>query len=190
MPQSKVGLTLASGSPRRKELLGMLGYPFRTVSPDIVEKQSVRETASQYVVRLAQEKARAGLLMVEPTSLVIGSDTIVVIDDEVLEKPENLEHSLHMLRRLSGRSHQVLTAVTVLDQMRSESVLVETNVWFKPLSEQEITSYWESGEPRDKAGSYGIQGIGGKFIPRIEGSYHAVVGLPLMETDQLLHKFF
>ncbi|PKF78699.1 septum formation inhibitor Maf [Vibrio sp. vnigr-6D03] len=190
MSQTERRLTLASSSPRRKELLGKLGYPFDTVSPDILEEKSESESVSQYVVRLAKEKAQAGLLMTDQADIVIGSDTIVVVDGEALEKPENFECSRTMLSRLSGRSHQVLTAVTVLDKTRSESVLVETNVWFKSLSEQEITSYWETGEPCDKAGSYGIQGIGGKFISRIEGSYHAVMGLPLMETDQLLHKFF
>lgn len=190
MSQTERRLTLASSSPRRKELLGKLGYPFDTVSPDILEEKSESESVSQYVVRLAKEKAQAGLLMTDQADIVIGSDTIVVVDGEALEKPENFESSRTMLSRLSGRSHQVLTAVTVLDKTRSESVLVETNVWFKSLSEQEITSYWETGEPCDKAGSYGIQGIGGKFITRIEGSYHAVMGLPLMETDQLLHKFF
>ncbi|MBD1558961.1 septum formation inhibitor Maf [Vibrio sp. S9_S30] len=190
MSQIERRLTLASSSPRRKELLGQLGYPFDTVSPDIIEEKNASESVSQYVVRLATEKAQAGLLMTEQADIVIGSDTIVVVDGDVLEKPENFERSRTMLSRLSGRSHQVFTAVTVLDKTRSESVLVETNVWFKSLSEQEITSYWETGEPCDKAGSYGIQGIGGKFISRIEGSYHAVVGLPLMETDQLLRKFF
>ncbi|BDU35993.1 Maf family protein [Vibrio nigripulchritudo] len=190
MSQQSRRLTLASSSPRRKELLGLLGYTFDTVSPDIVEEKQSNETAEQYVQRLAKEKAQAGFELTDNSGVVLGSDTIVVIDGDVLEKPDDLEHSVAMLSRMSDRRHQVLTAVTVMDKTRNESKLIETSVWFKPLSEQEIKSYWETGEPCGKAGSYGIQGIGGKFVSRIEGSYHAVMGLPLMETDQLLHKFF
>lgn len=181
-------LVLASGSPRRKELLTQLGVEFEVLVSDVEEAQRAEEQAQDYVTRLSKDKALAGLTLRED-AVVLGSDTIVVCDGQVLEKPENLAHSKQMLSMLSGRAHQVMTAVTLVSRERSESVVVTTNVWFKPLSEQEIEQYWHTGEPCDKAGSYGIQGIGGRFVTRIEGSYHAVVGLPLFETDQLLKEF-
>lgn len=182
-------LYLASASPRRKELLQLLGYPFRIVCPAIEEQRAAGESPADYVQRLAREKAQAGLAMTADQAVVIGSDTIVVLGEQVLEKPRDFTHARTMLRALSGKRHQVMTAVTVLDCERQQTVLVVTDVWFKSLTEEEIAAYWQSGEPCDKAGSYGIQGIGGRFVARIEGSYHAVVGLPLMETDQLLHQF-
>ncbi|MGR5253686.1 Maf family protein [Vibrio astriarenae] len=183
-------LVLASGSPRRSELLTQLGYRFSVVKPDVEEAQQADETPEQYVARLSQDKARAGFMLVKnDQAVVIGSDTIVVCGEQVLEKPDNLAHSTQMLRQLSGSQHQVMTAVSVISQQRIETSVVITDVWFKPLSDQEIEQYWQSGEPCDKAGSYGIQGLGGRFVTRIEGSYYAVVGLPLYETDQLLRKF-
>ncbi|WP_269981945.1 Maf family protein [Vibrio sp. T11.5] len=181
-------LVLASGSPRRKELLSQLGYSFTVIRTDVEETQAAQETPVQYVSRLSLDKAMAGVAT-ESDSVVLGSDTIVVCDGTVLEKPESLEQAKQMLMRLSDRAHQVMTAVTVATIEQQETVVVTTDVWFKPLSENEIEQYWHTGEPCDKAGSYGIQGIGGRFVTRIEGSYHAVVGLPLFETDQLLHKF-
>ncbi|MEH0688602.1 septum formation inhibitor Maf [Vibrio cholerae] len=181
-------LVLASGSPRRKELLTQLGVEFEVLVTDVEEAQGSEEQAQDYVTRLSKDKALAGLALRED-AVVLGSDTIVVCDGQVLEKPENLAHCKQMLSMLSGRAHQVMTAVTLVSRERSESVVVTTNVWFKPLSELEIEQYWHTGEPCDKAGSYGIQGIGGRFVTRIEGSYHAVVGLPLFETDQLLKEF-
>ena len=181
-------IVLASGSPRRKELLEQLGYQFSIIRTDVEELRRSEESAFEYVSRLSQDKALAGVAL-EPNSIVIGSDTIVVCDQTVLEKPNDFEHAKQMLMQLSGRAHQVMTAVTVANKKNQETVVVTTDVWFKPLSEQEIKQYWQSGEPCDKAGSYAIQGIGGRFVTRIEGSYYAVVGLPLFETDQLLHKF-
>lgn len=190
MSTEKRKLLLASGSPRRKELLSFLGHSFDIVVPDIEEQQQVNESASDYVRRLSVEKAQAGLrLVADKNVVVLGSDTIVVADGEVLEKPRDCEHSIQMLTRLSDCQHQVMTAVTVADEDSYQTVLVETQVWFKALSRQEMVNYWQTGEPCDKAGSYGIQGIGGRFVARIDGSYHAVVGLPLMETDQLLQNF-
>lgn len=182
-------LVLASGSPRRKELLTQLGYPFSVICTDVEEVRQTNETAQQYVSRLSLDKAMAGVARAPAESVVIGSDTIVVCDQNVLEKPSDLAHAKQMLLQLSGRAHQVMTAVTVATKQQQETVVVTTDVWFKPLSELEIEQYWQSGEPCDKAGSYAIQGLGGRFVTRIEGSYHAVVGLPLFETDQLLHKF-
>ncbi|NOH25278.1 Maf family protein [Vibrio europaeus] len=181
-------LILASGSPRRKELLSQLGYTFSVVKTDVEECRQSGESAFDYVSRLAKDKAMAAVEL-EPNSVVIGSDTIVVCDQQVLEKPDDLAHAKQMLMALSGRTHQVMTAVTVATKEIQETVVVSTDVWFKTLSEQEIEQYWHTGEPCDKAGSYGIQGLGGRFVTRIEGSYYAVVGLPLYETDQLLHKF-
>lgn len=184
---------LASGSPRRKELLTQLGYQFEILSIDVEEVHQSHETPLMYVERLSKDKAQAGVRVLELTKNkyvpVLGSDTIVVIDGVILEKPKDFEDAKRMLLALSGRQHQVMTAVTLAtpDEIRTKTVI--TQVWFKTLSEQEIEQYWESGEPCDKAGSYGIQGSGGRFVSRIDGSYHAVMGLPLMETDQLLHQF-
>lgn len=184
---------LASGSPRRKELLTQLGYQFELLSIDVEEVHQSHETPLMYVERLSKDKAQAGVSALELTTNkhvpVLGSDTIVVIDGVILEKPKDFEDAKRMLLALSGRQHQVMTAVTLAtpDDIRTKTVI--TQVWFRTLSEQEIEQYWESGEPCDKAGSYGIQGSGGRFVSRIDGSYHAVMGLPLMETDQLLHQF-
>ncbi|MGR5195862.1 Maf family protein [Vibrio rotiferianus] len=184
-----LSLVLASGSPRRKELLAQLGYDFDIVLPDIEEAKQDHELAKDYVLRLSMEKALAGLALAKPDSIVLGSDTVVVCDNQVLEKPKSYADSKRMLDLLSGRQHQVMTAVSVVSSEQQHSVVVITDVWFKNLTEEEIQQYWQSGEPYDKAGSYGIQGLGGRFVTRIEGSYHAVVGLPLFETDQLLQEF-
>ncbi len=185
-------LYLASSSPRRKELLAQLGYAFTIITPDVEELRQPEEIPRDYVLRLSRQKAQAGAAMLqenEPDAVVIGADTIVVCGETVLEKPRNREHARQMLRTLSANRHQVMTAVTVADQRQYQSELVVTDVWFRALSEEEINRYWESGEPCDKAGAYGIQGTGGRFVSRIEGSYHAVVGLPLLETEQLLLAF-
>lgn len=182
-------LYLASGSPRRKELLAQLGYRFERVVVDVEECHQQGETPAGYVQRLSQDKAMAGVKETGGLTPVLGSDTIVVVDDEILEKPKDFADARRMLKLLSGRGHQVMTAVTLATATRRETKLVVTDVWFKTLSDKEIEAYWQSGEPQDKAGSYGIQGIGGKFIERIDGSYYAVVGLPLMETDIMVQDF-
>ncbi len=186
---STTSIFLASGSPRRKELLQQLGYVFTIVKPEVEEVRQAGEQPNDYVLRLSQQKALAGLAMAENGAVVIGSDTVVVLDNHVLEKPKNFEDARRMLLALSGNKHQVLTAVTVVNQDKQASEVVTTDVWFKPLNNEEISQYWQTGEPCDKAGSYGIQGIGGRFVSRIEGSYYAVVGLPLFETDRLLKDF-
>ena len=190
---------LASGSPRRKELLALLGYQFEILSVDVEEVHKSDETPLMYVERLSKDKAKAGVEALAKAEMteqienknvpVLGSDTIVVIDGVILEKPKDFEDAKRMLLALSGRQHQVMTAVTLATPETTRTKTVITQVWFRTLSEQEIEQYWESGEPCDKAGSYGIQGSGGRFVSRIDGSYHAVMGLPLMETDQLLHQF-
>ncbi len=186
-------LILASASPRRRELLSQLGYEFTILISDIDEVREQGESPSQYVQRLAEQKAQTVLkqacLQGIEKPIVIGSDTIVTQDECVFEKPGSLQDSLEMLGQLSNAKHQVMTAVCISDAHKTETIICITDVWFKPLSRQEIVDYWLTGEPCDKAGSYGIQGIGGKFVTRIEGSYHAVVGLPLFETEQLLHQF-
>ncbi len=186
---NKLNLCLASSSPRRQDLLRQLGYDFSVLDPDVEETRQPGETARDYVLRLSQQKAKFGLALMDKDCVVIGADTIVVLDDKVLEKPADRSDATTMLSALSGRQHQVMTAVTVCNQSKQESQLVVTDVWFASLSAKEIEEYWQTGEPCDKAGSYGIQGIGGRFVSRIEGSYSAVVGLPLFETDQLLQSF-
>ena len=200
---NKSSLVLASGSPRRKELLTQLGYEFSVLVTDIEEQQQPDEDAQAYVQRLSLDKAKAALNLIaeqEPNSdstvslgsdniVVLGSDTVVVSQGQVLEKPSDLADCKRMLTQLSDQRHQVMTAVSVVSADKHKTEIVITDVWFKPLSEQEIEEYWRTGEPCDKAGSYGIQGLGGRFVTRIEGSYYAVVGLPLFETDQLLQEF-
>ncbi|MFM2579512.1 Maf family protein [Vibrio fortis] len=208
---NKSSLVLASGSPRRKELLTQLGYEFSVLVTDIEEQQQPDEDAQAYVQRLSLDKAKAALNLIaeqEPNSdstvslgsdntaslgsdniVVLGSDTVVVSQGQVLEKPSDLADCMRMLTQLSDQRHQVMTAVSVVSADKHKTEIVITDVWFKPLSEQEIEEYWQTGEPCDKAGSYGIQGLGGRFVTRIEGSYYAVVGLPLFETDQLLQEF-
>jgi septum formation protein len=182
-------LILASGSPRRKELLSQLGYAFAIDVSGVEERQATGESPEQYVRRLAENKALSVLDNYTEDCVVLGADTIVVFGAEVLEKPQSYQDAKRMLTMLSGQWHQVMTAVSVVSRDKVKTIMVATDVCFKSLTEQEIKAYWDSGEPQDKAGSYGIQGIGGRFVTRIEGSYHAVVGLPLCETDQLLHEF-
>ncbi|MEZ9338822.1 nucleoside triphosphate pyrophosphatase [Vibrio splendidus] len=225
----KKHLVLASGSPRRKELLSQLGYEFSVLVTDVEECKHAQETAEEYVKRLSLDKALAALSLLKdnpsekqhvvPSSdnvdsrvdnvaagsgivaldsemvaldseiVVIGSDTVVVSQGQVLEKPTDFTDSKRMLTQLANERHQVMTAVSVVSEEKQRTEIIITDVWFKPLSEQEIEQYWQTGEPCDKAGSYGIQGLGGRFVTRIEGSYYAVVGLPLFETDQLLQEF-
>lgn len=182
-------LYLASGSPRRKELLTQLGYRFERVVVDVEEQHQAGESPADYVQRLSVDKALAGVAVADGRAPVLGADTIVVSGERILEKPKDFDDAQQMLRLLSGKRHQVMTAVTVASNERQETRLVVTDVWFKSLSEKEIEDYWQSGEPQDKAGSYGIQGIGGKFVERIDGSYYAVVGLPLVETDIMVQDF-
>jgi len=180
---------LASGSPRRQELLTQLGVKFEKIVPGIEEQRNPQESAPQYVTRLAQEKAQAGVAMVNRDLPVLGADTIVILNGEVLEKPRDAAHAASMLRRLSGNTHQVMTAVALADRQNMLDCLVVTEVTFRVLSEHDIAGYVASGEPLDKAGAYGIQGLGGCFVRKINGSYHAVVGLPLVETYELLSNF-
>jgi septum formation protein len=186
---SNIAIYLASNSPRRKELLQQIGVSFTHVQATIEEKVQVGENAEHYVKRLALAKAYAGFANSDQSKPVLGADTIVVSGQQILEKPLNQEHAKQMLRLLSGRAHQVLTAIALVDGKASQSSLVKTTVSFKILTDQEIDDYWLSGEPQDKAAGYGIQGVAGKFVTNISGSYSAVVGLPLYETAELIKQF-
>ena len=180
---------LASKSPRRKELLAQLGIDFSCVSADIDESILDGEAPRQYVKRLAIEKAKAISLIPEYTqAIVLGSDTTVVINEQILGKPQDLQMSIEMLSKLSNTRHQVYTAIAIVEGSHISSHVVMTDVIFRSLSREDILAYWDTGEPQDKAGSYGIQGIGGQFVRRIEGSYSSVVGLPLVETAELLQQ--
>ncbi|RUO33438.1 Maf family protein [Aliidiomarina sanyensis] len=181
-------LILASASPRRQELLGLLGYPFTVQPMDIEEIPRPEETPADYVQRLAREKAQAcaNANKGDQPVAVLGSDTVVVCEGEILEKPLDFEHYVQMMQKLSGTYHEVLTAVNLTVNGASETALVTTRVWFRTLSDEDILRYWQTGEPKDKAGGYGIQGPAGAFVRHLEGSFFAVMGLPLFETEQLL----
>ncbi len=192
-------LVLASTSPRRKELLAHIGlgrpeFCFTQVAPDIDETVQQGEAPRDYVRRLAAEKAHAGLALCADMSqpAVLGSDTIVVLENQILGKPLDVADAKRTLSELSGRTHTVMTAVALTYQadadlsFKTSVRLVETQVRFCVLSAADIEAYVASKEPMDKAGSYGIQGLGGCFVAAIEGSYSGVVGLPLVETRELL----
>lgn len=184
-----ITLYLASGSPRRCELLMQLGLQFERLITQVKEQRHPAEAAEAYVRRLACDKAQAGVQVAPQGLPVLGADTIVVLNNEVLEKPRNAGHAAQMLSMLSGQTHQVMTAVALADTQHQLDCLVITNVTFRTISAEEIADYIASGEPMDKAGAYGIQGLGGNFVRKINGSYHAVVGLPLVETRELLSHF-
>ena len=170
-------LILASGSPRRRELLGIAGFQFSVRSRPVEEARGLDESPEQYVKRLAKEKAEAA--WEGRNEIVVGADTTVVVDHHVLEKPRDAEDARAMLRLLSGRTHVVITGIC-LRHFGGEIVDAEsTRVHFTRLSESEIDEYVASGEPLDKAGAYAIQGLASKFIDRIEGDYFNVMGLPL-----------
>lgn len=184
-------LYLASGSPRRRELLTQIGVQFSAISADIDETPLPEESPSAYVERLARGKAEAGRRSVDSDQpfCVLGADTAVVLDGKILGKPVDEADACAMLMMLSGSEHEVLTAIAVLEGERCESRVVRSRVRFRSISREEAGAYWASGEPRDKAGGYGIQGLGAVFVAGLEGSYSAVVGLPLCETCEVLGHF-
>jgi septum formation protein len=188
---SQPHLYLASASPRRHELLKQVGLHPVALPQQVDERPHAGEAPADYVRRIALAKSAAALQdpCYKLALPVLAADTSVVCDGTVLGKPASLAEATTMLHMLAGRSHQVLTAVSVANERHGELVLVSTEVHFRVLHAAEITAYWHSGEPRDKAGAYAIQGLGAMFVSRIEGSYSAVVGLPLFETLQLLAKF-
>ncbi|SDR71534.1 septum formation protein [Halopseudomonas litoralis] len=180
---------LASASPRRRELLEQIGVPVQRVQCSVDERPCPDEAPADYVQRVTRDKVRAGVAIAPAGAVVLAADTAVVLNDAILGKPVDQQHAQAMLRSLSGRQHQVLTAVAVACGSDIRLQLVATKVRFRPLSDAEILAYWQTGEPADKAGAYGIPGLGAVFVEHIEGSYSAVVGLPLAETALLLAEF-
>jgi septum formation protein len=176
-------LILASQSPRRREILERAGIPFKVQAAGVPEYPSPGESPEQYVRRLSREKASA-----VAGELVLGADTVVVVDGEILEKPEDAEHARTMLRKLSGRSHSVFTGVCLKQGSQFHSEVCETAVYFSALSDDELEAYVASGEPIDRAGAYAIQGLASKFIQKIEGDYFNVVGLPISLVYALLKR--
>jgi len=187
----KPGLYLASASPRRAELLSQIGVVFETLKLAVDESLIAEEAPETYVARLALAKARAGWLQSSQRLKlpVLGADTTVVCGGRMMGKPVDRADGLAMLGYLSGQAHQVWSAVAVVQGGREDVRTVRTEVHFRTLTANECEAYWQTGEPCDKAGAYGIQGYAGVFVSRIDGSYSSVVGLPLMETAQLLAKF-
>jgi septum formation protein len=179
---------LASRSPRRRELLTQVGVRFAVLEADTDETRHPGEQPEDYVLRLALEKARAVRQSMPRADdrPVLGADTAVVIGERILGKPEDREDALGMMRLLSGRAHRVLTAVALIGTDGERTDLSETRVTFRTLDEDEVLRYWRTGEPRDKAGGYGIQGYGALFVSGLNGSYSGVMGLPLFETGRLL----
>ena len=176
-------VVLASASPRRRELLSLVLETFECLSADIDETPFAEEIPEQYVLRMASEKARA----VDTTAaIVIGSDTAVVLSGTILQKPTSIQEARGMLTALSGQTHEVLTAVAIMMDGNVSTALVTTKVTFTELESSWIEAYLATNEPWDKAGAYGIQGLAGSFVRKIDGSYSAVVGLPLCETRELL----
>ena len=188
MNSSKPLIWLASASPRRSALLKQIGIAHEVRPVDLDESANAGESPADYVMRLARAKAQAlwSRLTREQRLPVLGSDTTVALGNDVLGKPQDREDGLRMLRALSGRTHQVYTAVALQHARGCEVRLSVSDVTMKTLSEDEIAAYWETGEPADKAGAYGIQGQAALFIERIAGSYSGIVGLPLYETGELL----
>jgi septum formation protein len=182
-------IILASRSPRRRELLGLLGRPFRIVEPTHAERRRPGEHAADYALRNASEKARSVVAHAGPGRfLVIGADTIVVLDERILEKPRDAAHARAMLRALSGRQHAVITGLALLTPTGEQCRAVRTDVVFRALGDAEIETYIATGESFDKAGAYGIQGHAAHMVAEIHGSYTNVVGLPLAEVAEALTK--
>jgi septum formation protein len=179
-------IVLASASPRRRELLQQLGVPHEVLAVDVDEKPLPGEPAEQLVKRLALAKAQAGLRLAGTARPVLGSDTVVVVDEVVYGKPLDRPDGLSMLAALSGRTHQVMTAVALATAAEVAHRLSCTEVTMCRITPADAAAYWETGEPQGKAGGYAIQGRGALFIERISGSYSGVMGLPLYETAQLL----
>lgn len=180
---------LASASPRRRELLALLGHPFDVVSPSVDESPHDGESGAELTLRLASAKAIAAsdaARLVSGKDVVIAADTVVVAHGVVLGKPRDPASAVSMLRLLADSAHEVTTGVAVVHDGELHTASVTTRVTFTPMTDEEITAYVATGEPMDKAGAYGIQGIGGRFVERVDGNYHNVVGLPLPALVRLL----
>ncbi len=184
----RTDIHLASSSPRRHEILTAMGVRFTAAGVDIDETRYAAEPVTDMVVRLAVAKVCAARAAVHRSVPVLGADTAVALDDHVLGKPESEAAAVEMLASLSGRAHKVMTGVALDYAGKIMSVTSVTEVRFREIHYDEASSYWQSGEPRDKAGGYAVQGIGGIFVEYISGSYSGVVGLPVFETAELLCK--
>jgi len=189
-PRVPLMLYLASQSARRRELLDQIGVRYDTVELDLPEVRAPGEPPADYVSRVAREKARAGLLKLSGVrdAIVLGGDTEVVLDDEVFGKPADADHATAMLRKLSGRTHEVISAVWLVSDGHEEHAISRTAVTFATLDATTIAAYVASGEPMGRAGAYAIQGRAAAFVCRIDGSYSGVMGLPLFETSALLRR--
>jgi septum formation protein len=181
-------LVLASASPRRRELLAQAGFTFDVFTADIPEVRKPGEDPIRFVTRLAREKAEAVAERhaLPPDTIVLGADTIVLVDDEILGKPQDAADAARMLRLLSGRTHQVITGVCLVKGRERQRAAEVTFVRFHTLSDKEIEAYVATGEPMDKAGAYAIQGRAGRWVPRIHGCYFNVVGLPLALVSSMI----
>lgn len=181
-------MILASASPRRRQLLGQLGIRHEARPTDILEVPQTGESPERYVHRIAAEKSLAAQGLIGHETPVLAADTEVVLDDDILGKPLDQAHAMAMLARLSGRTHRVLSAVSLRAGNRHWEALSISEVSFRPLTLDEIAAYWMTGEPQGKAGAYAIQGLGALFIEHLSGSYTGVMGLPLRETGDLLRR--
>lgn len=179
-------IILASGSPRRRELLAQIGVGFKVMAVEIDERCRRNESPEAYVQRLACHKAQAGFNNAGNSNPALGADTCIVLDNAILGKPVDRENALFMLETLSGRTHRVLTAVTLVALGYEATRLCVSLVSFRSISATERQAYWATGEPRDKAGAYAIQGKGAIFVKSLQGSYSGVMGLPLFETSEML----
>jgi septum formation protein len=179
---------LASGSPRRRELLQQIAVPFKVIRVDLDETAEEGEAPLAYVLRLAAAKAEAGWQRSRDPAeaAVLAADTAVVLDGEILGKPKDMDDAMRMLRELSGRTHEVLTAIALRTTLGSQATVSRSSVTFRSIAAGEARRYWDTGEPLDKAGAYAIQGYAAIFIADLKGSYSGVMGLPLFETAQLL----
>lgn len=184
---------LASNSPRRRELLEQIGVAYEVVTVDVDETPLPKEPPAAYVARLALAKARTGWRALSPSQAkagpVLGADTAVVVDNVILGKPADHADGLAMLARLSGREHEVWSAVALAAEGREAVRCQQSRVRFRPLTPAECAAYWTTGEPIDKAGGYAVQGRAAAFISELRGSYSGVMGLPLFETAELLQEF-
>lgn len=183
-----VDLLLASQSPRRQELLQQIGVRFAVIQVQVPEVPGAGESPADYVARLALAKASAGSAL-RVDLPVLGADTVVVYRGAILEKPRDRQHALAMLSNLADDTHQVLTGIAVCHGGKQQVRVVTSEVRFRAITPAEAERYWQTGEPRDKAGGYGIQGMGAVFVAHLAGSYSNVVGLPLTETQTLLADF-
>jgi len=186
---NKCVIYLASKSPRRAELLEQIGIGFELVDVDVAEVREPNEMAEAFVQRLARDKAQAGWLACNKAYPVLGADTIVVLEDEILGKPSSPADAERMLARLSGKQHSVITAIAMLNADQESVRTSRSQVTFRKISELERENYVATGEPLDKAGAYAIQGQAAVFIAHLEGSFSGVMGLPLFETADLLQEF-